>query len=59
MLVATVVPVAASSATLEAAKVVVTVGASLMSPTLMIRVSDTVLSPSEAVKVISYQVAVS
>ena len=58
-LVATVVPVAASSATLSAARVVVTVGASLISPTLMVRVSETVLSPSEAVNVISYAVAVS
>ena len=47
-----VVPVAASSATLSAARVVVTVGASFISPTLMIRVSETVLSPSEAIKVI-------
>ena len=50
-LVATVVPVAASSATLEAAKVVVTVGASLMSPTLMVRVSETELSPYEVLGV--------
>ena len=52
-LVAMVVPVATFSATLSAARVEVRLGASLMSPTLMVKVSETVLSPSEAVKVIS------
>ena len=55
-LVAIVVPIATFSAKLAAAKVVVRVGTSLMSSTLMVKVSETELSPSVAVKVISYAV---
>ena len=54
-----VVPVETFSAKEEAANELVRLGASLISPTLMVSVSETELAPSEAVKVIAYPVAVS
>ena len=57
--VAMVVPVATFSAKEDAANELVRLGASLISPTLMVSVSETELAPSEAVKVIAYAVAVS
>ena len=54
-----VVPVVTFSAKEDAANELVRLGASLISPTLMVSVSETELVPSEAVKVIAYAVAVS
>ena len=58
-LVAMVVPIAIFSAKEDAAIELVRLRASLISPTLIVSVSETELAPSDAVKVIAYAVAVS
>ena len=54
-----VVPIAIFSAKEDAAIELVRLRASLISPTLIVSVSETELAPSDAVKVIAYAVAVS